>query len=62
MCLCYIVNLEIVDFIKWQEKTPTEMIGVIDFLANPCKWVHIGVKWEKILATRKRTLIIISNT
>jgi hypothetical protein len=42
--------------------TPTEMVGVIDFLANPCKWVHIGVKWEKILATRKRTLIIISNT
>jgi len=62
MCLCNIVNLEIADFIKWQEKPPTEMIGVIDFLANPCKWEQIGVKWEKILATSKRTLIIISST
>jgi hypothetical protein len=28
--------------------TPTEMIGVIGFLANPCKWVFIGAKWRKI--------------
>ena len=44
MCLCNIVNLESADFIKWQEKTPTEMIGVFVYFANPCKWLHIGCK------------------
>jgi hypothetical protein len=33
--------------------TPTEMVGVIGFLANPCKWVIIGCKMGKNLAPKK---------
>jgi hypothetical protein len=39
--------------------TPTEMVGVIGCLGNGCIQ---GAKWEKILATNKMPLIIISIT
>ena len=42
--------------------TPTEMVGVIGFLANPFKWVFIECKVEKNLATKKNLIIKISNT
>jgi hypothetical protein len=42
--------------------TPTGMVRVIGFHANPCKWVLIGYKMGKNLATKKRLIKINSST